>query len=214
MNIILPDYKILWHNVWPQYECRSVWPIFYGPVILLYMWKTIWHINIILPDYEMVLHNIWPEYECWSVWPMFNGPVILLYIWMTIWHENHTSRLSNGVTRCLTSVWLSHCDLYFMVQWFCPVSERYSTDLFTLSARHNSGELCYHATALVDHVIMMFCHVALKCFDTLNWSVLQIKLISKDIHSGARIFKISWKIRKLWAIQCEKDWWNGRRHFE
>ena len=61
---------------------------FNGPVILLYMWKTIWHINIIPPDYEMVLHNIWPEYECWSVWPtgMFNGPVILLYIWKSIWH--------------------------------------------------------------------------------------------------------------------------------
>ena len=47
------------------------------------------------------------------------------------------------------SMTVSHCDLYFMVQWFCPVSERYSTDLFTLSARHNSGELCCHATALV-----------------------------------------------------------------
>ena len=152
MNIILPDYKILWHNVWPQYECRSVWPIFYGPVILLYMWKTIWHINIILPDYEMVLHNIWPEYECWSVWPMFNGPVILLYIWKTpfdIW-KSYCQIIKWCYTVFHLSMTVSHCDLYFMVQWFCPVSERYSTDLFTLSARHNSGELCCHATALVE----------------------------------------------------------------
>ena len=47
------------------------------------------------------------------------------------------------------SMTVSHCDLYFMVQWFCPVSERHSTDLFTLLARHNSGELCCNVTALV-----------------------------------------------------------------
>ena len=105
----------LWNgitNIWPVYECWSVWPIFNGPMILLYIWKTIWHMKIILPDYEMVLYY-------------------------TVFHLSMT---------------VSHCDLYFMVQWFCPVSERCSTDLFSSLARHNSGELCCHETALVVFV--------------------------------------------------------------
>ena len=81
MNIISSDYEMLWHSVWLLYECRSLWPIFHGPVILLYIWKTIWHMNIILPDYE------WYD------------PII---------HLNMN---------------VSHCDLYFMVQWFCFISE-------------------------------------------------------------------------------------------
>ena len=67
MNIISSDYEMLWHSVWPQYECRSLWPIFHGPVILLYIWKTIWHMNIILPDYEMVWPDNSPQYECMSL---------------------------------------------------------------------------------------------------------------------------------------------------
>ena len=67
INIISSDYEMLWHSVWPQYECRSLWPIFHGPVILLYIWKTIWHMNIILPDYEMVWPDNSPQYECTSL---------------------------------------------------------------------------------------------------------------------------------------------------
>ena len=88
MNIISSDYEMLWHSVWPQYECRSLWPIFHGPVILLYIWKTIWHMNIILPDYEIVWPNNSPQYECKSLWPLFHGPVILPNIWKPIWHIN------------------------------------------------------------------------------------------------------------------------------
>ena len=88
MNIILPDYEMVWHNYSPQYECKSLWPIFHGPVILPYIWKIIWQMNIILPDYKISWHNVWPQYECRSVWPIFYGPVILFYMWKTIWHIN------------------------------------------------------------------------------------------------------------------------------
>ena len=53
MNIISPDYEMVWPDNSPQCECTSLWPIFHGPVILPYIWKPIWHINIISPDYEM-----------------------------------------------------------------------------------------------------------------------------------------------------------------
>ena len=88
MNIISSDYEMLWHSVWPQYEYRSLWPIFHGPVILLNISKIIWHMHIIFPDYEVVWHNLWPQYDCKSLWPIFHGLVILLCIWKPTWHMN------------------------------------------------------------------------------------------------------------------------------
>ena len=50
MNIIVWDYESVWPKVLPQNKYRSLWPIFYGPVILHYILKTIWCMNIILWD--------------------------------------------------------------------------------------------------------------------------------------------------------------------
>ena len=82
MNIILRGYELVWPDIWLQNKCRSLWPIFYGPVILPYILKTIWCMYIILWDYEPVWPEVWPQNKC------------------------------------------RHCDLYFMVQWFCLVSWR------------------------------------------------------------------------------------------
>ena len=62
-----------------QYDlkCRSLWPIFHGPVIVPYTLTISW-MNII-SDYESVWPDAWPENK------------------------------------------LGHCDLYFMVQWFCYI---------------------------------------------------------------------------------------------
>ena len=80
INIILWDYESVWHDIWPQYKCRSLWPVFHGPVILPYLLKTVWYMNTILWNYEF--------YD-----PMFD------------------LRVNVG-----------HCDLYFMIQWFCLIS--------------------------------------------------------------------------------------------
>ena len=32
----------VWHKDWPRQVCVGQWPIFYGPVILLHILKTIW----------------------------------------------------------------------------------------------------------------------------------------------------------------------------
>ena len=39
MNIILLDYESVCHNIWPKNKCRSLWPIFHGPLILPYTLK-------------------------------------------------------------------------------------------------------------------------------------------------------------------------------
>ena len=75
-------------DVWPQNKCRSLWPIFHGPVILPYILKTVWYMNILLRNYESVWPDVWPENKCRSLWPIFHGPVILPYILKTIWCMN------------------------------------------------------------------------------------------------------------------------------
>ena len=67
MNIIYPDYEMVWHNDSPQY-CMTYMSWFsdfylHDPVILSYIWKPIWHMNIISPNYEMVWHNDSLQYE-------------------------------------------------------------------------------------------------------------------------------------------------------
>ena len=52
-------------------KCRSLWPIFHGPVILPYILKTVWCMNIILRDYESVWPDVWPQNKCRSLWPYF-----------------------------------------------------------------------------------------------------------------------------------------------
>ena len=42
LNIILWDCESVWLNIWPQNICRSLWPIFHGPLNLPYILKTIW----------------------------------------------------------------------------------------------------------------------------------------------------------------------------
>ena len=37
----------MWHKDWPHQVYVGQWPIFYGPVILLLIWKTVWWRNIV-----------------------------------------------------------------------------------------------------------------------------------------------------------------------
>ena len=88
MNIIIWDYESVWPDAWPQNKCRSLWPIFHGPVILCYILKTIWCMNIILGDYGSVSPDVWPKNKCMSLWPVFHDPLILPYISKTVWWMN------------------------------------------------------------------------------------------------------------------------------
>ena len=139
MNIWHQNYEWVWPDVWPKNKCRSLWPIFHGPVILLYI-LNIKCMNIILWDYESVWHNIWPLNKCWSLWPIFHGPVILPYFLKTVWYMN-------TILWDYESVWpdvwpqniCSTLWLYFMVQWFCLISWKLFsgwTSYFRIMSRH------------------------------------------------------------------------------
>ena len=104
---------------------RSAWPIFQDPLILPYILKTIWCMYIILLEYESVWPDVWPQIKCRSLWPIFHGPVIVhctlktISVWTSLfgimnqYDPTHDLKINVG-----------HCDLYFMVQWFCVVSWR------------------------------------------------------------------------------------------
>ena len=110
----------LWVMKW-----RSAWPIFHGPVILLYIFKTIWCVYIILWDSESVWHKVWPkinvghcdlyfmvQWFCLVSWRLFDVGTSLFGI-MNQYDPTFALKLNEG-----------HCDLYFMVQWFCVMSWR------------------------------------------------------------------------------------------
>ena len=73
--------------------------------------------------------NEWPLTISRSLWPIFHGSVILPYILNTICWINVTPGIlvpcdpMNDHLLCL-----GHCDLYFMVQWFCLISWIYLLD--------------------------------------------------------------------------------------
>ena len=82
--------------------------------------------NIIIWYYEPVWPNAWPQNKCRSLWPIFHRPVILCYILKTIWSMNIILG-DYGSQRDQTfdlKINICHCDLYFMVHWFCLISQK------------------------------------------------------------------------------------------
>ena len=76
----------------------------------------IWDISSLWPDY-------WRQNISLLVWPIFHGSVILPYILNTICWINVTPGILVPCDPIIdVKIYLSWCDLYFMVQWFCLIS--------------------------------------------------------------------------------------------
>ena len=69
------------------------------------------------------ISSLWPDY--WSqnisllVWPIFHGSVILPYILNICWIYVTPRILVPCDPMNDHLLYLGHCDLYFMLQWFC-----------------------------------------------------------------------------------------------
>ena len=101
-------------------KCKSLWPIFHGPVILPCILKTIWFMNKNIWDYD----SVWPY-----VWPEINVAHCDLYF-MVQWFCRISWRLFDARTSWFgimsqydLKINIGHYDLYFMVQWFCIISK-------------------------------------------------------------------------------------------
>ena len=136
-------------NLWPQNECRSQGPIFHGPVILPFILKTIGWMNTKLLDYVSLSPNLWPQNECWSSDLFFSVQ----------WFGLVSCRLFDGWTSNFLGSESVGCNLW-------PQNESRSQwpifhgpvillllfafkNILVLLARHDSGELCCPATALI-----------------------------------------------------------------
>ena len=60
----------------PQSKGRSLWPVFHGPVILPYIFKTIWWMCVIFSDNKTLFLKLWPQNKYRSTWLIFHGLVI------------------------------------------------------------------------------------------------------------------------------------------
>ena len=78
-SISIWDTESVWCSYRPCNKCRPQWPIFHGPVTLLYIFKNVPWMNVILWDSESVWFNDWPYNKRRLQWPIFHGPVILIY---------------------------------------------------------------------------------------------------------------------------------------
>ena len=140
MNNIIWVYESVWPKVWPQNKYRSLWPIFHGPVNLLYILKTIWCMYIILWEYESVRPDVWPIYlpyilkTIWcmnniiwdyeSVWPQNKYRSMVQWFCLISWRLFDAWTLLFGIMsqydlKFYLKINIGHCDLYFMAQWFC-----------------------------------------------------------------------------------------------
>ena len=112
-----------WRSAWPIYDtvqwfCVISWRLFD-------IWTSlVGSMNQYDPTFDLKI-NV-------GHWPIFHGPVILPYILKTIWYMNILSWKYESVW---LDVWpqinVGHCDLYFMVHWFCLKSWRLF-DVWTL----------------------------------------------------------------------------------
>ena len=92
---------------------------------LPYILKTIWCMSIILWDYESVWPNIWSQNKCRFLWPIFHGAVILSFILKTVYVWTSLFGIMSQYDRTFDfKINVGHCDVWFMVHWFCFISPR------------------------------------------------------------------------------------------
>ena len=87
----------VWHIDWPYQVHVGQWPIFYGPVILLHILRTIWWRNVVLGIMDQCDFKDWPCKIYVGQWSIFHGPLILPYI--IVIDLNYFYTLRNGTSQ-------------------------------------------------------------------------------------------------------------------
>ena len=154
---------ITW-DVWLKNKCMSLWPIFHGPVILCYIFKTkTWvgtshfgimgqcdatfnlRVNVGLCDlYFMV------QWFCLISWRLFD-------VWTSLF---------GIMCQCDLRINVGLYGLYFMVQWFCLIPWRLFgvwTSLFGIMSQYDP---VFDLKINVCHYDLYFSDFALYCLKT------------------------------------------------
>ena len=155
----------LWVMKW-----RSAWPIFHGPVILLYILKTIWYMNIILWDYESVWTEVWPKINIGPCDLYFMVQWFCLISWrlFDVW-TSYFGILSRYDPTFDQKTNVGHCDLYFIGQWFCVLSWRLFDVWISYFGIMGQYDLTFDLKINVDHCdlyfkVQWFCLIVWRLF--------------------------------------------------
>ena len=111
------------HKDWPEFMYMYVdhWPIFYGPVILPYILKTIWWTNVIIRTLVPCDAKIY-LIKCMCFSDLHFMLQWFCLILKTIWWLNVVLEI---LIQCDTNIdfrlYMEVSDLYFMVHWFCLI---------------------------------------------------------------------------------------------
>ena len=132
------DISSMWPNEWPLTISRSLWPIFHGSVILPYILNTICWLNvtpgILLPCDPMNDHLLYlghcdlyfmVQWFCHVT--QWMTTYLYLEYYFALYLEYYLLNVTPGILLPCDPMndhllYLGHCDLYFMVQWFCLIS--------------------------------------------------------------------------------------------
>ena len=99
----------------------------------------------------------------------------MLYLEDKLMYEHHTSRLWVSMTKTFDlKINVGHCDLYFMVQWFCLVSWLFDVCTSYIGIMNQFG-LRFDLKTNVGHcdlyfMVQWFCLVSWRLFDV--WTSL------------------------------------------
>ena len=128
MNIISPDFEMVWHNNSPQYSMTYMMSTCHGSVISVFMvqwfcpisespfdiwtsylqtmkcYDTVFDLNINIGHFGLYFMVQW---FCFISERSFD--ICTSYFQIMKWYD----------TTFDLNMIVSHCDLYFMVQWFC-----------------------------------------------------------------------------------------------
>ena len=106
-----------------------------------------------------------------SPWPIFHGPVILAYILKL--HDVWTSYfgiMSQYDPTFDLKINKGHCDLYFMVQWFCLISWRLFDVWISYFGIMNQYDKTFDLKINIGHcdlyyMVQWFCLISWRLFD-------------------------------------------------
>ena len=122
------DIDSVWHKQWTETIYVGQWPIFHGPVILLYILKTIWWTNVMIgiwdPCDAKIYHIkcMWVsdlyfmvQWFCLISWRLLDWLMLYWRYWFCV-----TQTLNWNYKK----ICRSETDIYIMAQWFCLISWR------------------------------------------------------------------------------------------
>ena len=199
MNTILWDYESVWPDVQPKNNCRSLWPIFHGPVILPYILKTVWCMNFILQDYESIWPNIWPEINVGHCDLYFMVQCFCLISWrlFDVWISYFRIMSQYDLTFDLM-INVGHFHLYYMVQWFCLMSWRLFAAWTLYFCIMSQYDTTFDLKINVGHCDLYF---MVQWFCLLSWRLFAAWTIYFWIYES--VWHNIWpqnKCRSLWPI--------------